>query len=472
MSYTVLLVDDDDALRGALRRYATRQGMPVFEAANCAEAFQILDRERDRIQVLLTDVRLPDGLGFEIVDRAIGKRPAPGVVIMTGSKSVESAISALQRGAADYLLKPFSFEALDAAILKAARQRGAPASPIPEARPSPGEEWRKRYAPGILGTHPKLMRVFGIVERVADTDCSVLITGESGTGKELVARAVHVAGNRRNRPFVPVNCAAIPDNLLESELFGHAKGSFTGAASSRVGRFTAADGGTLFLDEIGELPLGLQAKLLRVLQEKEVTPVGESHAQKIDVRVVAATNRDLEEMAQAGTFREDLLYRLNVIPIELPALREHPGDLPELVEHFIRRTNERRDRRITGIEPDALQALCAYSWPGNVRQLENTIERIVILRSEGLIALDDLPQRLREAHPVAAQAMGAPILPEEGIDLRDAVDRFENALILQALERTGGNKNRAAAILQMNRTTLVEKLKKKGLDAEPVAASR
>ncbi|MBI2893686.1 MAG: sigma-54-dependent Fis family transcriptional regulator [Deltaproteobacteria bacterium] len=464
---TLLLVDDDDALRGAIRRYAVRQGMTVLDAATCAEAFEILDRERERIDLLLTDVRLPDGLGFEIVDKAGSKQPAPGVVVMTGNGCLENAISALQHGAADFLLKPFSFDALDAALERA--RGGARITPVPGPRKtepqSAKEAWRNRYAPGMLGSHEQLTRVFAMIERVADTDCSILVTGESGTGKELVARAIHAAGDRRNKPFVTVNCAAIPDNLLESELFGHAKGSFTGATSARVGRFAAADSGTIFLDEIGELPLALQAKLLRVLQEKEITPVGELHAQKVDVRIIAATNRDLEEMVEAGTFREDLLYRLNVIPIELPPLRERSSDVPELVEHFIKRANERRDRHITGIEQRAMEALTAYDWPGNIRQLENTIERIVILRSEGEITIDDLPPKLRVSRRTPeVLTLGEPMLPDEGIDLRDAVDRFENALILQALERTGWNKNRAAAILQMNRTTLVEKLKKKGLD--------
>ncbi|MET0343969.1 MAG: sigma-54 dependent transcriptional regulator, partial [Polyangiales bacterium] len=295
--------------------------------------------------------------------------------------------------------------------------------------------------------------------------CSVLITGESGTGKELIARAIHDVSERRDHPFMAVNCAAIPETLLESELFGHTRGAFTGAQAARVGRFAAADGGTIFLDEIAEMPLGLQAKILRLLQEKEVTPLGESKSRKIDVRVVAATNKDLEDMVRSRTFREDLLYRLNVIPIELPALRNRRSDISELVRHFLKRINHRRSRKVTGIDARALELLVQFDWPGNVRQLENTIERMVLLKGEGELNIDDLPEKMRAApaqRPVRRSPWEEPLLPAEGIDLREALESFESSLIRQALERVGWNKNRAAALLQMNRTTLVEKLKKKG----------
>jgi transcriptional regulator with PAS, ATPase and Fis domain len=262
-----------------------------------------------------------------------------------------------------------------------------------------------------------------------------------------------------------VNCAAIPESLLESELFGHSRGAFTGAQTARAGRFAAADGGTIFLDEIGEMPIGLQAKILRLLQEKEVTPLGETKSKKIDVRVVAATNQDLDEMVRNRTFREDLLYRLNVIQIELPALRNRKGDVPELVQHFVARANQRRGRAITGVDARAMELLCAYDWPGNVRQLENAVERAVLLKAEGLLAAEDLPEKLRNVparKEVQRSPWDEPLLPPEGLDLKEALDAFETSLIRQALERVAWNKNRAAALLQMNRTTLVEKLKKKG----------
>lgn len=459
MSNTILIVEDDDQLRAALRRYLKRSGAHVLEASTCGEALEALDSEY--IDLVLTDVVLPDGKGFELVDKAAKLDSEPGIIVMTGEECLEYPINALKRGAADFLLKPFSFEALDEALVRArtARSRFDTSTMLALPKATPIEEWRAKHAPKILGRDRQLLKVFSIIERTADTDCTVLITGESGTGKELVARAVHTASERAHKPFVTVNCAAIPENLLESELFGHMRGAFTGATQSRIGRFAQAIGGTIFLDEIGELPISLQAKLLRVLQEKEVTPIGESKTVRVDVRVVTATNRDLEEMVEAGTFREDLLYRLNVIPVELPPLRGRRADIAELVEHFVARTNEKRGRNISGIADEAMEVMVAYEWPGNVRQLENTIERIVVLKTEGLVELEDLPNKIRNAG--SSKTARGPELPEDGINLKDAVEGFENALILQALERTGWNKNQAATILRMNRTTLVEKLKKK-----------
>ncbi len=458
MSETILIVEDDESLRRALARYLKRSDYHVIEAATLEAAHAALDAHSE-VGTVITDVVLPDGGGFELVDRSARDAMAPSIIVMTGEDDIDHPISALKRGAADFLLKPFSFEALDEALRRAASRgtTGLRKNVLPR---TPIESWRSRYAPEIVGSHTSLMDAFSIIERVADTDCSVMITGESGTGKELVARAVHKASDRSSGPFVTVNCAAIPENLLESELFGHVRGAFTGATVSRQGRFAAADGGTIFLDEIGELPLALQSKLLRVLQEKEVCAVGDSKVRKVDVRIVAATNRDLDEMVQSRTFREDLLYRINVIPIALLPLRERRRDIVELVETFVGRTNERRGRSITGISDEAMEALVAFNWPGNIRQLENTIERIVVLKTEGSIDLEDLPERIRKAQN-HGRAVDQPELPADGIDLRDAVEKFENALILQALERTGWNKNQAASILRMNRTTLVEKLKKR-----------
>ncbi|NOY92764.1 MAG: sigma-54-dependent Fis family transcriptional regulator [Deltaproteobacteria bacterium] len=463
MPEAILIVEDDEVFRAALRRYLKRSCSRIFEAGTVAEARAILEQET--ISLMLSDVSLPDGKGFELVDKAIHVEDPPGVIVMTGESSLDNPINAIHAGAADFLLKPFSFEALDDAMVRATQARMRFDTRSLQALPPRGTpigEWRRKFAPEILGNDKALMKVFSIIERVADTDCSVLITGQSGTGKEGVAHAVHAASDRADQPFVTVNCAAIPENLLESELFGHIRGAFTGATQSRVGRFAQAHGGTVFLDEIGEMPVGLQAKFLRVLQEKEVTPVGDSKTIRVDVRVVAATNRDLDEMVDAGQFREDLLYRLNVIPVELPPLCERRGDIPELVEHFVQRTNERRGRQIAGVSDEAMEIMAAYEWPGNIRQLANTIERLVVLKSQGFIDADDLPRKWRAAHADRGTE-GSPELPEEGIDLKDAVEKYENALILQALERTGWNKNQAAQILRMNRTTLVEKLKKKNL---------
>jgi len=321
-----------------------------------------------------------------------------------------------------------------------------------------------RCMKGVVGRSEGLMDVYRVIDRVADTNCTVLITGESGTGKELVARAVHDSSQRSHAPFVAVNCGAIPESLLESELFGHARGAFTGAHAPKLGRIAQAQGGTLFLDEIGELPLALQVKLLRVLQSREYSPVGDTRVLRADVRIVAATNIDLEQAARAGTFREDLFYRLNVIHVSVPPLRDRGGDVPTLAEHFLRLALQRTARlNVRGFAPSAMQLLEQYSWPGNVRELENTVERAVLLARGDQIQPRDLPARVcglpSERRP------GSSRLPDSGIDLRTAVESFENSLIRQALERTKWNKNQAARLLGLNRTTLVEMLKRKRIEA-------
>jgi DNA-binding NtrC family response regulator len=459
-----LIVEDDPLLRHFVAAHLMDQGWEVTSTSLVREARSALaDRS---FRLVLTDVFLPDGSGFDLLQSLKKMLNPPAVVVMTGDTALDHAVSAVRHGATDFLVKPFSMDALDAALARVQVRRKLSVAPPPSMlHVTPLTGWRAQYAPEVLGSDPSLLRVFHIIERVADSDCSVLITGESGTGKELIARAIHDVSDRRDQPFMAVNCAAIPETLLESELFGHTRGAFTGAQNARVGRFAAADGGTIFLDEIGEMPIGLQAKILRLLQEKEVTPLGESKSRKIDVRVVAATNKDLDEMVRTRSFREDLLYRLAVIPIELPALRERRSDIPELVRHFLRRCSERRSRKVSGIDPRAMELLVAYDWPGNVRQLENTIQRMVLLKGEGDLGIDDLPEKMRVAPPKAASKRSPwdePVLPQEGLDLREALESFESSLIRQALERVGWNKNRAAALLQMNRTTLVEKLKKKG----------
>jgi transcriptional regulator with PAS, ATPase and Fis domain len=317
---------------------------------------------------------------------------------------------------------------------------------------------------GIVGASNALLEVFSVVDSVADSGCTVLVTGESGTGKELVARAVHEKSSRRSGAFVPINCGAIPEALLESELFGHARGAFTGAHATRKGRIALAEGGTLFLDEIGELPLALQVKLLRVLQQREYSPVGDTKTYKADVRIVAATNVNLEDAVRQGRFREDLYYRLNVIHLDVPALRDRHGDTSLLAEYFLTKVRERTGRvSVSWISAAAMRVLESYSWPGNVRELENAIERAVLLCSHAEIEPSDLPARVcglaAEKRPLASA------LPDTGIDLRAAVEAFENNLIKQALDRTKWNKNRAAQLLGLNRTTLVEMLKRKRIEA-------
>jgi DNA-binding NtrC family response regulator len=339
---------------------------------------------------------------------------------------------------------------------------------MPATHDAPAQ-WRARFAPEILGDSARMLDVFRVLERIADTDCTVLIVGESGVGKELVARALHRAGGRAQGPFVPVNCAAIPRELMESEMFGHARGAFTGATQSREGRFQAADGGTLFLDEIGEMDAALQCKLLRAIQDRQITPVGEVRATRADARIVAATHRDLEALCSEGRFREDLFWRLNVVPLCIPPLRERGDDVLLLARRFVDEFNRRHGRRTEGLTDEAELALRAYDWPGNVRQLENSIERAVILKREGMIDVGDLPARLHAERP-ATGLLGSVRLPASGVDLNEALEECEVRLILQALDRTGGNKAQAATLLHLNRTTLVEKLRKRELMRRDAAA--
>ena len=313
----------------------------------------------------------------------------------------------------------------------------------------------------IIGADPAIRRVFKLIDKVAPTDSTVLVLGESGTGKELVARAIHQASDRCGKSMIPVNCGAIPTNLLESELFGHTKGAFTGASASRQGRFELAHGGTIFLDEIGEMEPQLQVKLLRVLQERSFEAVGGSRTIEVDVRVIAATNRDLEEEVRAGRFREDLYYRLNVVPVELPALRQRRQDIPTLIHHFNDRLKSKRGRSVQGFADDAMAQLSRYAWPGNVRELENIVERLSVFCQDEVVQLDDLPPKILDR---ARSADGFCLdLPDEGLDLKSMLADIEDHLIRQALERTDWNKNQAASLLGLNRTTLVEKLKKRGM---------
>jgi len=331
-------------------------------------------------------------------------------------------------------------------------------APVGADAPTP----RPRSMTGVVGRSNALLQLFRMVDRISESTCTVLITGESGTGKELVANAVHRSSRRADRPMVVVNCGAIPEALLESELFGHARGAFTGAHAAKAGRVAMAQGGTLFLDEVGELPLSLQVKLLRLLQQHEYSPVGDTRTLHADVRIIAATNIDLEQAVASGLFRKDLFYRLNVIHLRVPALRERREDIPELVEHFLATQSDRTGRVGVDVSPRALDMLMSYAWPGNVRELENTIERAVILAPGNRIEPQDLPGAIRGLKSIRPEGS---VLPEGGMDLRRAVEAYENELIRQALDRTGWNKNRAARLLGLNRTTLVEMLKRKRLTA-------
>lgn len=453
----VLIVDDESTLRTAIFRVLERRGLQVTTAGRIEEA-RLMASTDQALDLAIVDMNLPDGNGIDLMGWLKSQHPGCQVIILTGHATIESAVQATQKGAFHFMTKPFNMDELVSLSEKALSHKKLEQ----ENKNLKTELNRRQSFDQIIGQNETIKTVLSLVDRVADTDSTVMITGESGTGKELIARAIHNNSSRRDQPFVAINCGAIPSELLESELFGHVKGAFTGAIATRVGRFELADGGTIFLDEIGDLEPALQVKLLRVLQERSFEPVGSTKSITVDVRVIAATNKDLETLAHEGSFREDLFYRLNVIPINLPSLRDRRSDIPLLFAHFIEHFNRTKSRKLTGITTEAMESLMNYSWPGNIRELENLVERLAILKGVGQIEIHDLPVKYRTAPSLVQESLSFDI-PDVGMDFNTAVDQFENQLILRALEKTGWNRNQAALLLRLNRTTLVEKIKKKGL---------
>jgi len=454
---TVLVVDDVPEIRTTMSEILKYKGFAVDQATDGQEAIELLSSRF--YDIVLSDIAMPRKDGMEVLQYIKNSTPDTICIMITGFGSIEGAVEALRLGAFDYLSKPIKPSEVVVVIEKALEVRD-----LKRENLSLKEELQGRYSfDRIVGRSRSIKRIFELVEKVARTDSTVLITGESGTGKELIAHAIHYSSGRKARPFVPINCAAIPEELLESELFGHEKGAFTHAIRTRIGRFELANKGTIFLDEIGEMSPSLQVKLLRVLQERCFERVGGVKTINVDIRVVAATNIDLEDAVNRGRFREDLFYRLNVIPIQLPPLRDRKGDIPLLVEHFLQKFSSGNPSYADSIDEEALRILETYDWPGNVRELENIVERLVILANGPVITPADIPERIvsRSGNiPMAIQSEPAAILPEEGMSLSAAVEQFEKTLILQALDRTNGVKNRAAKLLKMNRTTLIEKMKK------------
>jgi len=414
------------------------------------------------IDLVLSDVKMPGINGLELVRQVHEFDPDLPCIVITGYGSPESSVDALRAGAFWYLEKPFEQGHLDV-VRRLAEQAIEHGRLKHENRLLQNQLETRHHFDSIIGDSHALRRVLEIVERVAATDSTVLVTGESGTGKELIARAIHYNSPRASRMMVTVNCGAIPEELLEAELFGHVRGAFTNAVSHREGRFAMADGGTIFLDEIGDMSMNLQVKLLRVLQERTFEPVGSSKTQNVDVRVIAATHQRLAQLIEEKRFREDLYYRLNVIPVEVPPLRERREDIPALVVHFLEAHAEKNGMSIKGISPEAIEMLCRQPWPGNVREVENLMERMVILRREGEIGTEDLPPEYREAADAPSAAAGL-ALAADGINLRGELEAIEARWIGEALKRTNWNKNQAAQLLQMNRTTLLEKIKKYGIE--------
>ena len=467
----MLLVDDEREVISSISRYLRLIEFEIVGATCVTEGIKVIEQcvaRKERFDAVVTDLSMPDGDGLDIL-RAV-RRLLPGcpVLLLTAYASVPTSVEAMRLGAVTILEKPIPMKQLEHELRAAIGDS-----------PSLTQGVEAAASAGLIGTSPPVRALFHTIVQVAPSEASVLIQGESGTGKELVANAIHRFSRRAAKPLIAVNCAAIPENLLESELFGHVRGAFTGAVSSREGRFRSANGGTVFLDEIGEMPLPLQGKLLRVLQERVIEPVGSSKPEPVDFRLVCATNRNLEEMVARGQFRNDLFYRLNVVPLCLPPLRERRGDVELLSRHFLVRLGGANRLRFG---PGVMEAMSRYGWPGNVRELQNLIERLLVMTGEGEITLDNLPESIRaarEAPGTPSSAAGfdagasAALRPVEGrsvgpggVDLYAVLAELEDRLIREALELSGGNKQQAAKLLGLNRTTLIEKLKKRRKDAE------
>ena len=449
----ILLIEDDDGSREALLILLKASGFTMKGCSSGKEGLDLLAGEP--FDIVLSDLFLPDMNGIDILTRVKQDSPRTEVILVTGHGSAETAVQAMKKGAYDYITKPLNIDELRLIIDKAV-EKGQLLSENVYLKKQLQEKYE--FA-NIIGNSQAMQQLFSRMKRIIKTDSTVLILGESGTGKELVAKAIHFNGNRKDKPFIAVNCSAIPENLLESELFGHAKGAFTGAVKEKVGKFEAANYGTIFLDEIGTLPMHLQTKLLRVLQEQEVERVGSNKQIKLDVRVVSATNVNLEEEVARGNFREDLFYRLNVIPVLIPPLRERIEDILPLTRHFLEKNCRAMQRPIMHLDKEALEALEAYPWNGNVRELENIIERIVALTEGDVITLRDLPANVAKHYLEAAPTSVTPA----GIDMVAAINEIEKRMIGEALQLAGGVKARAAVMLSINRTTLVEKMRRLGM---------
>jgi DNA-binding NtrC family response regulator len=453
----LLLVDDEEELRSTLQETLEISNYHVMAAPNAMRAKDAV--ENGKFDIAILDIRLPDGSGLDLLKSFKESDPDMGIILITGYSEVDSAVQAIELGADDFLKKPFEPDELLVRIKELLKKRS-----LKQENKKLKQEIRSTKSQhGLIGQCNAIKRIRETTQLLGDSDSTVLITGESGTGKEVLANMLHQSGNRAGKPFVSINCGAIPEELLESELFGHVKGAFTGAVRARAGRFEVAHGGTIFLDEIGDMSPKLQVKLLRVLQERSFEPVGSHQSIHINVRVIAATHRDLEEEIEHGRFRQDLFYRLNVIPLTLPSLREREDDVILLTDHFLNNFNVLKNSQIGGITESAKQIMVRYSWPGNVRELQNLVERVTTLKRSGKIDIDDLPSRMLDAAERAIQGYSIDVKQHDSIDFKGIVDEFESHLITSALERFDWNKNRAAKFLSMNRTTLVEKIKKKGL---------
>jgi two-component system, NtrC family, response regulator AtoC len=450
----ILVVDDDTSLRRVMKMQLEEAGYEVSIASDGNQAYTMLKDLQPTL--IVTDLRMPTS-GLELLGRIAQEEIQTTVIVITAFGTVETAVEAMKMGAYDYVTKPLDFDALVLVVHRAMERQNL----LEEVRTLRSALDQRYGFESIVGRSKKLLRVLDQAARVSQHDTTVLVQGETGTGKELIAHAIHQNSRRRTKEFVPINCGAIPKELVESELFGYARGAFTGALSNKPGRIEAADGGTLFLDEVGELPLDAQVKLLRVLQEGELPKVGASSSIRVDIRVVAATHRNLSAMIEDGTFREDLYYRLAVVPLQIPALRERREDIPELIDALFKRAKDRHHLPNARLSPGVLQRLMSYRWPGNVRQLENVLERLLVLSSSDLISEEDLPGELQRASTNSGSLW--PELPEEGVSL----EGIERELITRALERFRGNQTQAARYLDISRRTLIYRMEKHGLPSDP-----
>ncbi|MFO7785825.1 MAG: sigma-54-dependent transcriptional regulator [Thermodesulfobacteriota bacterium] len=456
--YKILVADDDPKILQRLQEVLTREGYVVDIAKNGQIANDMLDQ--DYYDVALIDLNMPKIDGMTLLKTLVEVHPDTVGIILTGHGTIRNAVEAMKVGAADYLAKPVKMEELLLVVQRALEFRD-----LKRENLALKKQLRKKYKfENFIGDSLPMNKVFRVIEKVADSNSTVLILGESGTGKELVAKAIHYHSSRKHKPLIPVNCGAIPEELLESELFGHEKGAFTNAIRTRIGRFEMANGGTIFLDEVAEMSPHLQVKLLRILQEQEFERLGGTKTIRCDVRILAATNKNLDRLVEEGKFREDLYYRLKVIPVSLPPLRDRRSDIPLLAHHFLENISRNKRNKKMSITKDVLKALVSYDWPGNVREMENIIERMVILSEGDNITVEDLPEKIARKHALELNENG--FIPEEGLSLSNAVNDYERQLIIHALEKADWVKNRAAKFLKMNRTTLVEKIKKQGIEKD------
>ncbi len=457
----VLVVDDESKIRNYFSDFLKHESFEVDTAENGEIAISLIDQSL--YDVVIIDLNMPKVDGMTLLKYLVDHSPDSIGIILTGYATIRNAVEAMKSGAYDYLAKPVKMEEVLMVINRALEFRD-----LRRENLALKKQLKKKYKfENFIGDSLPMNKVFRIIEKVSDTESTVLILGESGTGKELVARAIHYHSSRGGKPLIPVNCGAIPEELLESELFGHEKGAFTNAIRTRIGRFELASGGTIFLDEVAEMSPHLQVKLLRVLQGQEFERVGGIKSIKCDVRILAATNKELDKLVREGSFREDLYYRLKVIPITIPPLREHRSDIPLLVHHFLEGMIKGKKKKIGGISKDAMKALVNYEWPGNVRELENIIERMVILSEGDYLTMVDIPERIAKSELIDQR--DERLVPEEGFSFNHAVSDYERQLIINALEKSAWVKNRAAKLLNINRTTLVEKIKKQGIERPRMA---